>query len=79
MDDDPLDELARQPAGQVAAWMRRKAALADGVRPWTPIATPAAIDVSLEKYRRARGAATVHPGRKRLDIEHGEPIWDVIA
>ncbi len=35
--DDPLDDLVRAAPGTVVEWMRRKALLADGVRPGLPV------------------------------------------
>ena len=64
---DELDELLELPGPRVAAWMQRKAALADGLQPWTPIALVADVVASVKRMRGRVGKFRVQVGPRKLD------------
>ncbi len=57
--EDPLDELLRATPREVLAWMRRRAALADGARPGLPVCAPSTVDEVIDAARVAAGEACV--------------------
>ena len=72
-DHDELDALVGRPPAHVAAWMRRKARLADGLSPWAPIAGTAALGSALRAQRLDEGELWIRPVRKRLSA------WPILA
>jgi REP element-mobilizing transposase RayT len=64
--DDPLDELFAASAAEVQAWMRRKAALADGTRPGIPLVDPETVHEVLAN-EVIHGAWKVRVRRKLVD------------
>lgn len=65
--EDPLDALDSMPPPRIAAWMRRKAQLADGLSPWAPILGSSCIRRSISQLEATHGPWTVRPARNRLD------------
>lgn len=65
-DEDPLDVLHAMPPARVAAWMRRKARLADGLAPWAPILGSKCIQEYVAQ-RESDGALVVRPARNELN------------
>jgi REP element-mobilizing transposase RayT len=64
--EDPLDRLEHMRPAGVAAWMRRKARLADGLAPWAPIVGSVAVRRHLANHRASQ-ELTVRPQGKRWD------------
>jgi len=65
--EDPLDELAVLPSPRIAAWMRRKAKLADGMSPWAAIVGSARVQHHLCKRQERKVAFRVRPDRNDWD------------
>ncbi len=63
--DDPLDTLERATPMRVAAWMRRKARLADGLAPWMPIAAAHLVRAAVTRAKQRQGAFPVGPRRRK--------------
>lgn len=72
-DEDDLDRLIGMPPAGVAAWMRRKAKLADGLSPWAPIVGTDALRGALREARARRGLLWVRPSRQRRSV------WPILA
>ena len=64
---DDLDLLVDAAPEAVRGWFARKARLADGQRPFQPVASPALVRRSIDALRKARGEWRVSRRRKRLD------------
>lgn len=65
--EDPLDALRSMPPPRAAAWMRRKAKLADGLSPWAPILGTNCIRQHLAELKIRDAAYRVRPGRNLVD------------
>lgn len=66
-EQDPLDELLQNSVGEVRAWMRRKAALADGTTIGMAVCDEDSVcAVVVESQARSR-SWTVRPGRRAID------------
>ena len=66
-DEDPLDALRFMPPPRVAAWMRRKARLADDLSPWAPILGTSCIRQHLAELKGREHVYRVRPGRNQID------------
>lgn len=65
--EDPLDELLGAAVGRVAAWMRRKAMLADGTRVGLPICEIESVRSVIRTARSERSPWSVRSSRKAVD------------
>lgn len=65
-DEDPLDALRSMPPPRVAAWMRRKAALADGHSPWAPILGTTCVRKRVAELAEVEPGFRVRPRRNRV-------------
>ncbi|MCZ6598220.1 MAG: transposase [Planctomycetota bacterium] len=61
---DDLDHLIDAAPARVLAWLRRKAALADGSEPGLPVADPDAVRSSIQRQRKERGDWSLVIGRR---------------
>ena len=69
IEDDPTDELRNMTNAGVALWMRRQAALADGLSAWAPIAGSDAVLERIKTVRDQAGPLTIKPGRNHWDAD----------
>jgi REP element-mobilizing transposase RayT len=64
---DPLDDLVASTPDGVLAWMRRKAALADGTRPNLPVCDAESVTREVDRARSALGEWSITPFKRKLD------------
>ena len=69
---DPLDDLVNGGSIDVAAWMRRKAELADGTRTCVPVCDPNSVLAAVNSKREELGEWKIRPGRRQFDA------WDQV-
>lgn len=64
---DPLDELLQSSVGDLRAWMRRKAALADGTEIGVPVCDEDSVCAVVVESQSRSGSWGVRPGRRAID------------
>ena len=67
---DPLDDLVRAAPRAVQAWMKRKATLADGVRPGVPVLDPDSVRSAIEIRSRVLPQAWTVERRNGWQVLH---------